>query len=413
MGSRGDAQPYVALARSFRDHGHEVRLAAHGRFAPLAAEHGLSFTPLAYEPLKAFERLFSPSGEGGVVDRWQRVLETLHGALVEWRQVAQGAEVLVTHPQIMSAPALAQHMGVPLVQAHTLPVVCPTSAYPCCYLFSKDLGRVLNRFSYRLIPAALTPLRQEVERWSRRELGLSVPWRASGAEAGPGGVPVQHLHGHSPTVLPRPPEWPSHWQATGYWTVPPGAAWAPDPELVRFLDAGDPPVYVGFGSMVYRGDRPRLTRALVEPFRRRGVRVVLVRGWALSPEGLENDDGIHFIDAYEGPWHDWLLPRTRAAVHHGGAGTVGAVLRAGRPQGCIPFAMDQPFWARRVEALGVGPPLLAMRRFTAARWDTRVEALLETDGYQERADGVAAALSREDGPGTAVRMVEEMMARRG
>jgi sterol 3beta-glucosyltransferase len=195
---------------------------------------------------------------------------------------------------------------------------------------------------------------------------------------------------------------------TGYWRAAPPATWTPDARLAAFLDAGRAPVYVGFGSMVYRGDRHRLARELAEPLLERGERVLVVRGWALGDDELRGTSDVFFLDDYEGPWHSWLFERVKAVIHHGGPGTVGAALHAGRPQLCCPFAMDQPFWARRAWGLGVGPEPLPMRSWSVPAWRQRVSRLLSDDAIQEKAIVIAGRLSAEDGVARAVEAIHDL-----
>jgi sterol 3beta-glucosyltransferase len=146
----------------------------------------------------------------------------------------------------------------------------------------------------------------------------------------------------------------------------------------------------------------------VRPLLNRGERVLLVRGWALDESDIGDHDGVHFLDSYEGPWHSWLFDRVKAVVHHGGPGTLGAALHAGKPQICCPFAMDQPFWARRAAEIGVAPEPLPMRAWSAERWSARVDAVLDDASYGDRASAMARRLELEDGVGVAVECIENI-----
>lgn len=407
VGSRGDAQPYAALARGLAAAGHNVTLAASARFAWLADDGNVAFRGLAAEPLKAYAQLGSRSGLTAPGQVWREARRQLLAALDEWDGAVAGADLVLAHPQVFAAPLLARRHGAAVAFASTLPVSCPTAAYPCCYLFGRSVGGLANLLSYRILPATLAPLRGWAQEWFRRR-GQEPPPVGRWDLADEHGRPIPHLHGHSETVLPRPSDWPPEWQVTGYWRLAPPPEWAPAPALASFLDAGPPPVYVGFGSMVHRGDRAALTRQLVTPLLDRGERVLLVRGWALSDAALAAGASVHFIDAYEGPWHSWLFDRVRAVVHHGGPGTFGAALHAGRPQLCCPFAMDQPFWGRRAEALRVAPPSLPLSSFSTGAWENRLEALLGDERHADAARAVARRLATEDGVAQAVEAVERL-----
>ncbi|MCP4593378.1 MAG: glycosyltransferase family 1 protein, partial [bacterium] len=151
-------------------------------------------------------------------------------------------------------------------------------------------------------------------------------------------------------MAPKPSDWGEQAHVTGYWFLDHVSDWQPPADLVRFLESGPPPVYVGFGSMMSRRAE-QTTRITLDALKQSGQRGLIATGWgALSQSDLP--DEVFLIESVP---HDWLFPRTAAVVHHGGAGTTGAGLRAGVPGIVVPFGGDQPFWARRVEALGVGP----------------------------------------------------------
>ncbi|MFD0652644.1 glycosyltransferase [Streptomyces malaysiensis] len=149
-------------------------------------------------------------------------------------------------------------------------------------------------------------------------------------------------------MVPRPADWPSQVEVVGYWWPARPRDWQPPAELTDFLQAGPPPVFIGFGSMA-PGQGERLGELVTAAVARAGVRAVVQAGWAgLTASG---DDILTVGDLP----HDWLFPRTAAVVHHAGAGTTAAGLRAGVPAVAVPAMADQPFWAARLHRLGVAP----------------------------------------------------------
>lgn len=166
------------------------------------------------------------------------------------------------------------------------------------------------------------------------------------------------------------------------------------------LDAG-PAIYIGFGSMGFAKQSAKRSEMILDAVRRAGLRAIAAKGWG----GLEDisDARIHVID--EAP-HDWLFPRVAAVVHHGGAGTTAAGLRAGRPTLICPVLGDQPFWGARVHALEAGPPPLPLRKATPATLSASIKQLLSTDRYADRAASLARGIALDDGTGDAVRALE-------
>src|SRR5690606_27676135 len=193
-------------------------------------------------------------------------------------------------------------------------------------------------------------------------------WRGSGPHLRAQGEP--HLFGYSRHLVAKPADWgPAH-HVTGYWFLEPAEGLAAD--LEDFISSGEPPVYVGFGSGG-TADGWRTAEIVVEATRRAGLRAVMSRGWGGLSLG-ELDDRVFVVD--ETP-HGLLFPKMSAVVHHGGAGTTGAALRAGVPQVVVPFLADQAFWGSRVASVGAGPSPIPQRRLSV---ETLELALREVTG---------------------------------
>jgi sterol 3beta-glucosyltransferase len=267
---------------------------------------------------------------------------------------------------------------------------------------------VYNRATHRLVRTVVSA----VGRW------MFASWRAAhGLPPQPWGADILHrttgervplLHPWSRHVAPDPPDGPRKdvW-TTGYWFLDRADDWMPDPDLEAFLDAGPPPVYVGFGSMA--GGNPEATaRIVVEALDRAGCRGILARGWG----GLAASDlpeTVHLLD--QAP-HDGLFPRVAAVVHHGGAGTTAAGLRAGRPTVICPFFGDQPFWGRRVREAGAGPAPIPQSDLTSPRLAVALRTA-RTDAVRRSAAALGTKIRGEDGVATAVARLERLVTTSG
>ena len=174
--------------------------------------------------------------------------------------------------------------------------------------------------------------------------------------------------------------------------------------LARFLDAGPPPVYVGFGSMPTE-DAQRLTRIVVDALDRAGERGVLATGWGGLDDTVKTDR-IHMLDAAP---HDWLFPRCAAVVHHGGAGTTHEGLRWGRPLIVCPVFGDQPFWGQRVQATGAGPTPLPQKRLKPEKLAEALVAVREP-AMTSRAAEIGKAMQEEPGADGAASALESFFA---
>lgn len=404
LGTRGDMQPYLALARGLRRRGHDVLVVAPAQFAAMAENEGIGFAALPGAFLELLEsrevkETIGKSGAGfGAGFKLLKHYRGLMGGLLdaEWQAARTfQPDAILYHAKALGAPHIAERLGISRFLASPLPGFTPTSAFPTPVLPFADLG-LLNRASHGLmIHGGNVMFASTVGAWRADVLGL--PKRGKpGATAGT-------LYGYSPHVLPKPADWGADVAVTGYWFLD-SPDWQPDSALAAFLAGGDAPVYVGFGSMP--GAEPqRLTQLVVEGLRRAGKRgLIASAGGAL--QRMDGLDDMHFI---AGAPHDRLFPLMQATMHHGGAGTTGAALRAGRPTAIVPFLGDQPFWARRVQQLGVGPAALNKHKMTASDIAAAVSAMAEP-GMQQRAAGLGKAIAGEDGVGGAMAFIERRLA---
>lgn len=402
MGTRGDVQPSMALGAGLSRAGHSVTLATLTAFADMVRGHGLAFAPLQGEFLEVLQ---TPQGKAAVVGKanplalWRQAVPRMQRMLDSELEAVRDAEALIFHPKALGGHSLAERLGVPGIMALLQPLYAPTRAFASMLMPVDQLGGALNLASHRLTNWAMSAaMRGLLNRWRREALGLG-PLRD---DLRLHGRPLPRLYGYSPQVLPAPPDWGPECAVTGYWFLERDPAWCPPERLEAFLQAGPPPVYVGFGSMPAR-DAQAQTRLVLEALARAGQRGVLATGWG----GLAATDlpaGVFLLDAAP---HDWLFPRMAAVVHHGGAGTTAAGLRAGVPMVICPFFGDQPFWGRRVAGLGVGPQPCPQQRLSAARLAEAMRAAVGDPALRARAAALGARIRAEDGVARAVALVEQ------
>jgi len=408
-GSRGDAQPFVALAQGLATRGWQVRLAAPARFAALAADHAVAFHPLDDGILELQDAL-AGRGTGAAITAarqarplLRRMLDTTTALLSQ-----DPPDVVVHHPKALAGPHLAEAFGVPAVAATLLPLFVATSEFPLPLLPPGiRLPGPVARQTWRLTALIDAPYRRMIGTWRREALGLPTRTAASVTTASDGHPAPVPLHAWSRHLLPAPADWPVAAAPLGFWFTPDSSQWTPPAELTAFLDAGAPPLYLGFGSMLDR-DPVGLTRTVLDAIARAGVRAVLATGWGGLQPGTRSGDDVFVLD--QAP-HDWLLPRVVAVVHHGGAGTVAAAARAGRPQIIRPFLADQPFWADRIHRLGLGPAPLS-GRLTPQRLAQAITTATSDPDLARQASTVGASIRAEDGIAAAAQRLDEITQRR-
>jgi UDP:flavonoid glycosyltransferase YjiC (YdhE family) len=212
------------------------------------------------------------------------------------------------------------------------------------------------------------------------------------------------VQAYSRHIVPHAEDWPSTIRTTGFCFLEEQNGWQPPRSLTDFLDAGEPPICIGFGSMVGH-NLEQVTRIVIDGVRESGRRAVLLSGWA----GIGNaklGDEIYRIEAAP---HEWLYPRVSAAVHHGGAGSTAAGLRAGLPTVIIPHLGDQPFWGQRVYALGAGPKPISRKRLTASGLAAAIRAATTNQNMRSRAKELGTKIRSENGIGQAVQVIEQYL----
>lgn len=408
IGSRGDVQPYVALGLGLQHAGFDVRIATHEHFAGLVQRYGLGYATVAGDPRSILSsemgQAWLESGTNAVA--FMRRMMVASGGLLwqvanDYLQACRDVDIVMAVPlTVLIALSIAEKYKLRLIPAY-LQHVHPNSTYPSAMIApAPRLGSLYNRLSYPIGSQLFWQLmRPQVNGWRRNVLGLR-PY--------PFGGPYEEimrrrtltLYGFSKCVLPRVPEWGDEVCITGYWLLPTEPNWQPPARLAEFLASGSPPVFIGFGSMTLR-DPVAVTRTVVEALGRAGQRGVLLRGWA----GLDPSDLPPSVLAIDEAPYDWLLPRMAAVVHHGGAGTTGAALRAGVPSIVCPFFGDQPFWAWRVQAIGAGPRPLPQKQLTAERLAATIREAVENPALRDRAAEIGRCIRAEDGVANAVAAV--------
>jgi len=322
-----------------------------------------------------------------VLTFWRKLTEYMDNAATGTLAAAEaGADVILANSVAPYAYDIAEALGIPAIGAHLQPTE-PSAAYPPVIMNSaRSLGAWGNKIIGERAAAGPAPYDAPSARL-RRELGLGKESRAAG-ERRRRKAKATILHGISPTVLPRPADWHSGLVMAGYWWPAMKPGWQPPTELVNFLADGPPPVFVGFGSSAHIDPA-----FILEATRRAGVRTV-VQG----AEGGLGDDAI----AVGSVPHEWLFPRMAAVVHHAGAGTTAAGLRAGVPTVGVPVYTDQPLWASRIAALGAGPAPIPYKKLAPERLGDAIKEAVSTPSYALRAAELGAAIAKEDGTVTVV-----------
>ncbi|KAK9466301.1 hypothetical protein V1512DRAFT_209021 [Lipomyces arxii] len=412
IGSRGDVQPYIALAKGLMADGHSVRIATHEEFGPWIESYGIEFRAIAGDPAV----LMKISVEHGMFTYsfLKEASATLRGWITELLETAwiacEGTDVLIESPSAMAGIHIAQKLRIPYFRAFTMPWT-RTRAYPHAFAVPEQkMGGSYNYITYVMFDNVFWKgVSGQVNKW--RESTLKLP-RTNLDKLQVNKVPF--MYNFSPTVVPPPLDYPDWIKVTGYWFLDEGNAdYKPDAKLMQFIaDArrdNKKLVYIGFGSIVVASSR-ELTQAVVDSVVKADVRCILSKGWFdrlsdTDPHLPEIPLPTSIISIKAAP-HDWLFPQVDAAIHHGGSGTTGASLRAGIPTVIKPFFGDQFFYANRVQDLGAGIHLrkLTVRQFHKALWEAT-----HNERIVQRAKAIGEQIRKENGVQTAVQTIYEQL----
>jgi sterol 3beta-glucosyltransferase len=409
FGTRGDIQPYLALGRGLQHAGHQVRLSTHKIFETFVCQHELEFFPLNLDPRQVLinQSITELGNNSFLVTRWIQenfkpvMREIFHNTL----QSAQEADLLLNSALSFAGWHVAQKLNLPAIGAYLQPLMpshelpnglgaIPPAWLPLRGVFNYLSTKLTNQFLFNMLRPLTNTCREEI--LDLPPLNAAYYWSLDSPS---GDTPI--LYGYSSHVVPKPSDWGSNQQIAGYWFLDQAQDYQPPDALVNFLEGGPPPVYVGFGSMVDH-ERREVTRLVVEALEGSGQRAVLLGGWS----DLGNSTLPDFIFWSETLPHDWLFSHMAAVVHHGGAGTTAAGLRAGKPTVIVPFFGDQFFWGWQVYRLGAGPKPIPRKKLSVEKLASAIQQAVNDKSIQQSAARLGENIRSENGVEKAVRLIE-------
>lgn len=432
IGSRGDVQPYVALCKGLIADGQKARIATHEEFRGFVESHGIEFVPIDGDPSELMALcveygMFTYSFLREASSKFRGWINDLLNS--SWK-ACQGTDLLIESPSAMGGIHIAEALGIPYYRAFTMPWV-KTRDYPHAFAVpDRSLGGNYNTLTYTAFDTLFwKAISGQVNRWRRKTLNLPSTNFDKLAQH-----KVPFLYNFSPSVVPPAHDWHEWVRVTGYWFLDnpddkSGSKWEAPERLTAFIKQARSDkkklVYIGFGSIVV-SDPAALTKAVIEAVNQADVRCILVKGW--SDRGGKKDDkkddkdekdsekddsqgndeqedesayGDKILSLDSVP-HDWLFPQIDAACHHGGAGSLGASLRAGVPTIVKPFFGDQFFFGDRVAELGVG---ICLKKLTVKSLRKALEHCTTDELTIERAAKLGERVRKEDGVATAIECI--------
>ena len=402
IGSFGDVKPFVELGKEMKRRGHSFKVAAFPRFQSYVEENGLEFAPIHGDGDLMMRLLLSECKDG---------LAYLNGMKQLYRK----------NPEMMEQSfeaAKGADLGLYILLGGFIRHAAEALQIPCVRVFFYPFDKT-NQFSVQM-PAMKrnTPLVGFT--YTENEIGMNMvtrsllnDWRTAHGLPKWGlfsnyrklyGKPVPTLYAYREALVPREPKWGSHIHVTGFWQGEEQTDFQPDEKLAKFLSAGEPPVYIGFGSIVFDG-MERVQKAVYDAVKKTGIRAIMSSGWMKWQTG--KDDNICYVDFVP---HEWLFRHVKGVVHHGGAGTSSAGLRAGCPTFVLAFGGDQLFWGLQIAERNLGPAPVDIH---SGKWtQEQIEhglLALKNDVYSDSARHFGETLRQENGCKNAADVLESLI----
>lgn len=375
-GSRGDFEPFYAFAKKASNFGHEVYLAVTEEFVnevktddfkvlslpgtvkQFVDSNGVSYIKNALD--------FLPNVRPMLV----KILDVIANQIIEIKP-----DVVFYHPTALTAPIAAKYVNALSVLVEIIPVLSPTKEFASAGLWTSDL-KIFNKLTYKGIELAEKLFFLETNKLARR---LNIKNRDHD-------LAISLV---SPALLKRPHDWPANSFVVGPWYQEKIEELSPD--ITEFVERKDT-IYAGFGSMKKKNPE-KLAKTIIEAIKELDLQVIINRGWGglELPDQFKNDDSIRFVTGIS---HSKIFPKVKAIMHHGGVGTVHAALRAGTVSIIVPFIVDQPWWADRLNRLELGPKALPLRKFTK---ENVIKRINETYRYRDNVKNIAKLMQQDNG----------------
>ena len=410
VGSRGDVQPYLALGRGLQEAGFQIQICADRLFEGLVSSTGLTFTPVTAAPVDFMQQNLSRYGGPVKLLGWlERHFKPLARQFFsDLESITRQTDAILYSTLAFAGYHVAEKHGIPGLGVYNVPIT-PTHTFQCPSFPPAPawlpLKRTYNWYSFRFANQVFIYMIKPIVNECRRDvLGLKTLPASFYRHLDVSHLPI--VYGFSPNLLPRPEDWGEWLQVSGHWFMDDQLEWQPPEELLRFLEVGKPPVYVGFGSMVDE-QIERATQIVLGALQRAGQRGILLGGWGGLGRG-ELPDTILRLDTVS---HHWLFPQVSAVVHHGGAGTTATGLLHGKPTVVVPFFADQPFWGERVHQLGCGPHPIPFTRLSIENLAKAIDRAVNDTMLRQNTQVLGDKLKNENGVVKAVQLIQAFLER--
>lgn len=411
LGSRGDVQPYVALAKASILKGHSAVICTGKSFKHFIEENGVEFEEATSDLMAMLEteegKIIFNSAMKHPIRTKNYLKDVVNPAyrktLDEFYKSSQGADVIIYHPKAFGAPDIAKYLDIPCISMPPVPITYPIEEFPNLAISpTKNFGKAINKLTYKIMDKAESASIKEVNDF--REKTLNLPKRKSGKytfEIDDREIPV--IYPISSYLFKDVKSWEDKVYLPGFFYLDTGNE-VLDEKILEFINLGKEPIVISFSSMPLKSPdtfKEKLIKALKET----DNRAILIVG----NSGIEFESEEEILTIKSAP-HTLLFPLAKGIIHHGGVGTMAAALKSGKPQIIIPFAVDQPFWANRLYKLGYALKPIKENEVTTEELITRFKELEKVE-VKQKAKDIKNDLLKENGTENAVKYIESYCVR--
>lgn len=400
VGSDGDVLPFIVLGKEMVRRGHEFQVVTFSCFRERVERAGLVYGRLHGDPEEMMKKMLSEQEEGpGVLEAIRELLHKYPELYQDFENGCIWADLIIYMQFGGLAYHFAEKLCKPCVRTFALPYD-PTKLYSPLFPFIKR-NSLRCKYSYVLSDIMMNWASLDTVNLWRKRLGLPK-WNLFRFYKKMNGQRILTLYQYSNVLFPRDPAWKNHIYVTGEWNEKPETEEKISEELRRFVESGEAPLYVGFGSIVSKKVE-ELQEKILRALEITGQRAVFVSAWSKFDTKKSNPN-VYYAEYVP---FTWLFSRVRGVVHHGGAGTLNLAVQAGKPNLILAFGGDQYFRGKQAEAIGVAPESIFLPKADLTA-EFLAERLLEMEGkqYVDAAISAAKKMQQENGCKTACDLIE-------